>query len=143
MQKKKLYSSIGAVAVLLDISCFHGSSIFDELTTIVFDVWNATDSYSTDELVKEYSCVVTEFGQHYFIKNPFGDGISPVFDARTTSHKGDPNGFTLDVLVGTLAAPTGPQDVNWLQLKNVQGDLAKTVFRLETRFGQPPMMVSY
>ena len=112
------------------------------MTTIAFEIWNATDSWSAEVIAEEFSCVFSVFGQHYFINNPFGSGLSPVFDARAASHKGDPNAFTLDVKVGDLAAPTGPQDVDWLQLQNQQGDLAKTVYRLETRFGQPPKSVS-
>ena len=43
--------------------------------------------------------------------------------------------------VGDLPAPTGPSDIDWLQVKNVQGELATTLYRVDTKAGQPPSSV--
>ena len=43
---------------------------------------------------------------------------------------------------GDVPAPSGSQDVDWLQLTTVQGELAKTIMRLETKYGQPQPSVS-
>ena len=43
---------------------------------------------------------------------------------------------------GDVPAPSGSQDVYWLQLTAVQGELAKTIMRLETKYGQPQPSVS-
>ena len=131
------------MAELFDISCLFGSKLFDNITSVAFEVWNATDSYSPDTIIDKFN-IFSVFGQHYFIKNPFGNSpnITPVFDARAASHMGDDNAYTIEAKIGNITAPTGSQDADWLQLKNVQGNLAQTVFRLETKFGQPPKSVS-
>ena len=64
-----------------------------------------------------------------------------MFDARSTSHKGDPNAYVLANKTGDLLSPAGTQDVDWLQLTGVQGNLAKTVLRIDTQYGQPPSSV--
>ena len=56
--------------------------------------------------------------------------------------KGNPNAFVLANKTGDVPAPTGSQDVDWLQLTGAEGSLAKTVFRLNTKAGQPPSSVS-
>jgi len=40
--------------------------------------------------------------------------------------------------VGNIPSPDGTNDVTWVQLKKVQGDLADSVYRVETVGGQPP-----
>ena len=42
---------------------------------------------------------------------------------------------------GDLPAPTGPSNIDWLQVKNVQGELANTLYRVDTKGGQPPSSV--
>jgi hypothetical protein len=80
-------------------------------------------------------------GQHYFVTSPSGTGLSPVWDFRAASAQGNPNAFVLGAKVGDLPAPTGSSDVDWLQLKNVSGSLATSVYRVDTRGGQPPASV--
>lgn len=82
-------------------------------------------------------------GEHYFVTSPSGTGLSPVWDFRGASAKGNPNAFVLAAKVGDLPAPTGSQDVDWLQLKNVTGGLATSVYRTDTRGGQPPASVGF
>jgi hypothetical protein len=77
-------------------------------------------------------------GQHFFIQNATGNGISPVWDFRANAFAGNPNAFVLAAEVGDIPAPTGASDVDWVSLKGLQGDLATQVFRVETKSGQPP-----
>ncbi|KAI5124194.1 hypothetical protein M0805_005045 [Coniferiporia weirii] len=133
------YSSVGALAELSDITCLHGSPLFDAITSIVFNFWNASSSITTADVVEAFAPQYPHLGQHYFATNPFtGTGLNPVFDFRATSRIGDPNAFTLMNKTGDIPAPTGTQDVDWLELTSIQGSLAKHVLRLDTRFGQPP-----
>jgi Protein of unknown function (DUF3455) len=97
---------------------------------------------------------------HYFIAN--GTGISPKF----ASARDGGASFTIDAKVAGLHAPNAT-NVDWLQLTNVQGTyarcssgslrrielgvnmhvfigtFAKTVFRVDTKAGQPPASVSH
>ncbi|KAL5537059.1 hypothetical protein ACEPAF_882 [Sanghuangporus sanghuang] len=133
------YTSAGAVATLFDISCIYDTSQYSTITKVAYDIWNAIPNNEISNVVETFvKKAFPVFADHYFITSPSGTGISPVFDARATSHKGDPNAFILAARTGDLAAPTGNQDIDWLQLSNVQGDLAKTVLRIDTQRGQPP-----
>lgn len=68
--------------------------------------------------------------------------ISPVWDFTSGAEKGNAEAFVIAAVVGDIPAPTGKEDVDWLQLKNVEGELADTVYRIDTKGGQPPMSVS-
>lgn len=86
-------------------------------------------------------------GQHYFIPNPSGGtGLSPKWDFTSASEKGNPEAFVVGARQGDLPDPNGDPAVNidWLQLSAVsgQGELATTIFRIQTRGGQPPTTVS-
>jgi Protein of unknown function (DUF3455) len=86
-------------------------------------------------------------GHHYFVKNPTpgGTGVSPTFDFRADSQKGNPNAFVIASKVGDITSPVDPTtNVDWLELKAIdgQGSLAKYVFRILTVSGQPPSSVS-
>jgi hypothetical protein len=83
-------------------------------------------------------------GQHYFVTNPItGVGISPKWDFTSSGQTaGNPNAFVIAAKVASIPAPTGPNDVAWLSLDSVQGELATQVFRTDTRGGQPPASVS-
>lgn len=142
----KVHSSrnIGAVAELLDISCLYKNSIaFEAAEDIAFTVFNESESVTVQEVITTLGSCFDVLGQHYFVPNPFtGSGNSPVFDFRAASEKGNPNAYVLANKTGDVPAPTGKQDVDWLQLVQAQGQLAKHVFRLETKAGQPPSSVS-
>jgi len=139
------YASVGAVAELFDASCLAESqSLFNGILDDVFDAWdsNAAKPFTIQQvegaISKSFASPLV-LGQHYFVTNPFtGSGVSPVFDFRAASQKGNPNAFVLANKTGDLPAPTGAQDVDWLELTEAEGSLAKTVFRINTKAGQPP-----
>ncbi|KAF8478280.1 hypothetical protein JB92DRAFT_2768981 [Gautieria morchelliformis] len=122
------YTSIGAVAVLFDASC-------------VFDAFQSAGDEASISAALGPSPLV--LGHHYFVNNPTpgGTGLSPTFDFRADSRKGDPNAFVITSRTGNIPSPVDPtHDVDWLELKAIdgQGSLAKFVFRIFTVGGQPP-----
>jgi len=153
------FGSIGAVAALYDISCAHclpgkPSSFFTSIPSIIEPIMptspplssaSAIDAFLQTKLPATLSGVFGKglstdlLGQHYFVPNPLpgGTGISAKFDFTSASQKGDPNAFVTLKKIGDLAAPTGKQDVDWLELANIQGSLAQYVFRVNTAGGQP------
>ncbi|KDQ09121.1 hypothetical protein BOTBODRAFT_179298 [Botryobasidium botryosum FD-172 SS1] len=134
-----LYKSTGARAALYDISCAFGSPKFNTLTATV----HAALPDDISLVLAELADPPTEglLGLHYFV--PTESGISAKFDFSSVSRTDDPNAFIIGSKVGDIPAPTGSaQDVDWLELTNIQGDLARTVFRVETKGGQPPASCS-
>ncbi|PAV19911.1 malate dehydrogenase [Pyrrhoderma noxium] len=127
------YSSIGAVAELVDITHLSKLGECSDITATTYDAWNST-STTPEEFVKHLRRYPV-LAQHYFIKNPSGSGLSPFFDARSVT--GNPDKYAMVSKSGDVPAPSGSQDVDWLQLTAVQGELAKTIMRLETKYGQP------
>lgn len=137
--------SIGAVAELFDLSCLYGKPAFDTIQNDVSTLWSkAPASLTAQQLISTLSAVKTSvvLGEHYFITNPVtGTGISPKWDFTSQSFKGNANAFVVAAKSAGLAAPTGSQDVDWLFLKSVTGDLAAEIYRTDTRLGQPPASV--
>ncbi|KAH8101196.1 hypothetical protein BXZ70DRAFT_115533 [Cristinia sonorae] len=140
------FTSTGAVAELVDISCVDASR-YTALTDMVWAVWQkAPKSISIQTITKSLSSVDRSFasslilGQHYFIPNPItGVGINPKWDFTSASLKGHANAFVVGAKAGNVAAPSNPAaNVDWLMLNSIQGDLASQIFRMETRGGQPP-----
>ncbi|KIJ38627.1 hypothetical protein M422DRAFT_33213 [Sphaerobolus stellatus SS14] len=119
------FSSIGAVAKLYDASCFE-----DLLTGNIAGL----------EFTLGDSPIL--LGHHYFINNPTGAaGVSPVFDFRANSEKGNPNAFVVLSKTGDALAPVDPIfNIDWLSLTAISGEgfLATTIDRITTIGGQPP-----
>jgi hypothetical protein len=130
-------SSAGAVADLFDLSCLSKKDkAFENIQDPAYEAWTAAPGNSLDKVEKKYK----KLGAHFFIKNNSG-GISPVWDFRGDAAPDKPDAFVLAARVAGLKAPTGSQDVDWLQLKGVSGGLATSVYRTHTKGGQPPASV--
>ena len=137
--------SVGALAELFDISCLPERT-YEVLTDIAFDAWEkAPPSVTAQRIINGLS----EFhnplvlGQHYFITNPTGSGLSPKWDFTSASEAGHSNAFVVGAKTGDVPAPTDPHtDIDWLSLSAALGDLADQVYRVVTRGGQPPSSVS-
>lgn len=138
------HSSVGALAELFDISCISfDDPLFENVQTEAYNVWNSTSGLSILDVEKALGSAYPVLGQHYFIVNPFtGSGLSPTFDFRDGFFAGDSSAFIVTNKTGDIPAPTGSHDVDWLELVTAEGTVAKTVFRLDTRYGQPPSSVS-
>jgi len=131
------YVSAGAVADLYDISCLSKvPAFFNTIQDQAITAWQALPA--SVKTLGPNANGYPLFGQHYFVTSPSGTGLSPVWDARAASGKGKADAFVLAAKIGDIPAPTGKQDVDWLQLKNVQGDLATQVYRTDTRGGVAP-----
>ncbi|KAF8811117.1 hypothetical protein BYT27DRAFT_7184495 [Phlegmacium glaucopus] len=126
------YTSAGAVASLYDLSCISQSPIFDDVQDMAYMLWKASPENGHPPEVASF------MGSHFFITSPSGTGISPVWDFRAGAAKGNPNAYVLAAKIADVPAPTGPQDVDWLQLKSVSGSLATQIYRTDTREGSAP-----
>jgi hypothetical protein len=136
-----LGSSVGALAEVFDISCFYNQGGFSNIQEGVNEIWwgcpNMTQSELVTRLQNEFS--LNLLGQHYFIQGSGSNALSPVWDFRSTT--GNSNAIIIANKTGDLPAPTGPGDIDWLELKNVSGGLAGELFRVFTYEGQPPPSV--
>ncbi|KAI9441188.1 hypothetical protein H4582DRAFT_2073401 [Lactarius indigo] len=131
------YTSIGAVAQLFDISPLYGIPEFSTIQNDGFAVWSScpgTDPFEpglAPRLGRQFG--IKPLGQHIFVN--FNGALSPKFDFTQTT--GNPDNFVVAAKAGDIPAPSS-QDVDWLELKNVNGELADIVFRVNTKAGKPP-----
>lgn len=125
-----LVRSAGAVAQLFDISCHVKSPMFDNIQDVAFVRWQATSG--KDDCKGDITGMpLPRMGDHYFVTPPSGTGISPVWDFRAFGRfKGDSSATVLAAKVADLPAPDGTDNVDWLQLKSISGDLATQVRRI-------------
>ncbi|KAI9465663.1 hypothetical protein BJY52DRAFT_1241770 [Lactarius psammicola] len=130
------HTSIGAVAQLFDISTLFGEPEFSTIQDDAFGIWSSCPG--TNPLEAGLAPRLSKFGikplgQHVFVN--FNGALSPKFDF--TQATGNPNNFVVAAKTGDIPAPSS-SDVDWLELKRVDGGLADTVFRVNTRAGKPP-----
>jgi len=126
------YVSIGAVAKLFDISCLASNEIvFDNVQEFAFQIANSPIERI---LGKQYygGSQIHALINHYFVQNPDGSGIAPRFDLAGTDR------FTTLKKTGDIPSPQGKENVDWLELSEVAGDLSNVVYRTDTVQGQPP-----
>ncbi|KAJ6481788.1 hypothetical protein C8R45DRAFT_1063035 [Mycena sanguinolenta] len=130
------YTSVGAVASLFDISCLLNNFNFDSIQTRAFAFWNETSQVTPLNVANDVGAPLM-LGQHYFITNPNGTGLSPEWDFTVST--GAPDAFVVGAKVGDILAPSDPTvNIDWLSLNGVDGDLATQIFRINTVGGQPP-----
>lgn len=140
---KILGRSIGAVAQLFDISSLNGTPDFNTIQQCVYNNWVADqDSNPLDGgLVSQ---VTTQFGLAYqglHTFTNFSGALDPEFDF--TQSTGNSNNFIIATKSGDIASPTNTQEnVDWLSLTKVTGDLANQVFRVQTVGGKQPSSVN-
>lgn len=138
------YTSAGALAELVDISCLYkNTALFKKIPDIAIKAWSkAPASMTAAKLISTLADVKSSAiqGEHYFITNPVtGVGISPKWDFSSHAIHNS-SAVVVGAKTGDMPAPTGSQDIDWLSLNAVpgQGLLADQVFRTDTRLGQPP-----
>ncbi|KAF7986277.1 hypothetical protein HWV62_35204 [Athelia sp. TMB] len=137
------YVLFGAVAELFDLSCVFSEPSFASVQEKAFSAWTAApDSVDVFAVISDLTSNSAVLGQHYYVNNPApspgASATTPKFDFTANVEKGNSNAFVVAAKVGDLAAPTGKTDVDWVQLKEIQGGLASQVFRTNTHGGQPP-----
>ena len=138
--------SVGTVAQMFDITSLYGTPEFLQIQDDAYSIWS--DYPSTDPLELELAVQLSDefdidiIGQYYFIDGPSGS-LSPKWDFTSSgSTAGNPDAFVVATKVGGIPAPTGGQDIDWVELKGVEGKLASEIFRVYTHAGQPPSSVS-
>ncbi|CAE7230118.1 unnamed protein product [Rhizoctonia solani] len=133
------YTSAGAVATLIDISCLYESNpkLFEDVQDYAYNLFpmyghNTPTLHKIEAIIGHYPHIL---GDHYFI--PKDGAIAPKFDFRR-SQKGDDKAFTVDKRAGGIPSPEGSHNIDWLQLESTAGHLSKYTFRVDTQGGQPP-----
>ncbi|CUA75559.1 hypothetical protein RSOLAG22IIIB_05957 [Rhizoctonia solani] len=131
------YTSAGAVASLIDISCLYESNpkLFEDVQDYAYNLFpmfgnNMPTWHKIEAIIGHYPKVI---GNHYFI--PKDGAIAPKFDF---TKNGDSDAFTVDKRFGAIFSPEGPHNIDWLQLESTAGNLSKYTFRVDTQGGQPP-----
>ncbi|KAF8342200.1 uncharacterized protein EI90DRAFT_1313898 [Cantharellus anzutake] len=126
------YSPAGAVAKLYDVSCMASTPKLETVPQLVYDFIETNPTGRTPLAGLDLSRPSIH---HYFVNNGAG-GINPRFDL-------EPNGalvaFSVMKKVQDVPDPENSKgNVDWLLLQNVNGTLAKSIYRVSTYFGQPP-----
>lgn len=145
------FSSTGAVAQLYDISCLYHSSptLFKTVQEPLYEAWA---DLSSEVTIQQMTAVTPAIlspdiiqADHYFVPNPAGTGLSPVWDFRATkSFHGNRNAYILGASAKSVVAPVDPSDnINWLRIRKVSGEIADEVYRIDTIGGQPPTSVTF
>lgn len=137
---KSTYALIGAVAEIFDSSCLYGTPAFESAPTTAYDVWSATTGITIQEVINTLGRThdPAVLGQHYYVPNPMGSGLSPKWDFTSSgATAGNPNAYVIGVKIGDLPS-SDSNDIDNLMVKAVEGELASEVFRVETNGGQPP-----
>lgn len=124
------YVSAGAVADLFDISCLYNTPIFPRVQD---DFYALPQSVQT-RIRAIASRTALMLGKHYFVTNPVtGSGIAPKFAQQANG------GATFTVLTKKGGVKSqNVANVDLLQLSSIAGTWASTVFRVDTKAGQPP-----
>jgi hypothetical protein len=138
-------SNVGALAELVDITCIVNKPDFEAVQDAIFDEWSHHSHISTSEVINRLSVLYSPIvlGQHYFIPNPTtGVGLSPKWDFTSAAFAGNPNAYEVGAKAGDVPAPTGGNDIDWLSLNGVEGELATQIFRVATKGGKASASVS-
>ncbi|EIW55307.1 uncharacterized protein TRAVEDRAFT_131759 [Trametes versicolor FP-101664 SS1] len=137
------FTSTGAVAELIDVSCIVSQPSFATLQNDLFNAWTNLIPYPIQAVIDLLHLVNPPevLAQHYFVTNPTtGQGVSPKWDFTSSgAFQGNQNAYIIAKGKGTLPAPTNStRDVAWLDVTGIQGEIASEVFRFDTVGGQPP-----
>ncbi|KAI0739099.1 hypothetical protein C8Q80DRAFT_230337 [Daedaleopsis nitida] len=142
------FTSTGAVAELIDVSCQVFQPGFDTIQNDLYNVWTHLIPHPIQAIIDLLHLLNPPeiLSQHYFVPNPVtGQGLSPKWDFTSSGLlKGKNEAFVVAKGKGTIPAPTDPtKDVTWLDVVNVEGKVASEVFRFDTVGGQPPAKCTY
>ncbi|KIJ61565.1 hypothetical protein HYDPIDRAFT_31173 [Hydnomerulius pinastri MD-312] len=140
------YTLVGAVAELFDISCLYNTPAFDALPSVAYTAWNATTANLTIQDVIgafEFAPSPLVLGQHYYVPNPDGSGLSPKWDFTSSGMTaGNSQAYVIGAKTGDLPSLDTTLNIDSLMVKGIQGDLASEIFRIQNNGGQPPAKCS-
>jgi hypothetical protein len=94
------------------------------------------DGALTQAIQSQFNLTVT--GQHFYQSEKL-----PVFDLRSVGEfQGNPGAFVVAKKIKTVRSPDGDSNIPWLELAADSGQLASTIYRINTAAGQPAASVS-
>lgn len=135
------------MAELFDISCLYGKPEFKTVQNHIYEMWlKAPNSLTIHKVIKDLAGNSKVLGQHYFIDNPShkskkgAPAIVPKWDFTSASQKGNAEAYVIGAKEKDVSVDKA--DVDWLSLKSTKGHLADTIYRVDTKAGQPPASVS-
>ena len=130
---------------MFDVSCLYPSSEFYSIQNDAFNIWNACPE--TDPLGEGIALAIQDAygiyvdGQHYFVMQ--NGGLEAVWDMRSSGEfEGNPDAIVFAHKIQSSPSPSGPENIDWVELTKDEGSLANTVYRINTVQGQPPPTVS-
>ncbi|CAE6458935.1 unnamed protein product [Rhizoctonia solani] len=133
------YSTSGVLSILIDISCLHASNstAFEDVQNSAYNLFltSQNEMPTLNQIQGAIGYPPFILGDHYF--TPRASTIAPEFDFRK-SQEGNADAFVIGRQVGGIPSPEGSQNIDWLQLEATEGQLAKYIYRVDTRGGQPP-----
>ena len=112
----------------------------------MFNLWYSSEAgnVTVQQLIDTLPNTVVAnsiLGQHYFIDNGAG-GIAPVWDSRAIPEfQGVDDAVFVGKVLANVSDPNLTENVSWLHLGKVSGDIADEVYRIFTVGGVPPSSV--
>jgi hypothetical protein len=137
------WTNIGLVSALIDVSCLVDSPMFATFQNETWTEWNSSAKSLTVPKVLENlrsqpadAKFPTLLGTHDFVVNPInGVGFNTRFDF--SEYTGQKNDYFIGQGLGVYK-DGNPSDVPWFHVASIAGTLAKTVYRTDTKGGNPP-----
>ena len=130
---------------MFDVSCLYGTPEFTTIQTDAFNVWNSCPEMNplsaqmAQQMQDQFNLTVD--GQHYFANQ--NGALEAIWDLTSSGpFDGNPGAIVFAHKIQTAASPDGPNNIDWVELTKDSGDLANTVYRINTVQGQPPSSVS-
>jgi Protein of unknown function (DUF3455) len=130
---------------MYDMSCLYGKSEFSTIHKDSYNLWNSYWSINPFELgysqLLEHNYGITIDGAYYFVEQ--NGVLVPVWDLSSSGpYKGNRDAIVYAQKIKNVPSPDGSQNVDWVELKKMSGDLANVIYRVDTVQGQPPFSVS-
>lgn len=140
-----VFVSTGAVGEVFDMSGLVSSNngVLYTISNDLFNFWNSSQvgDDTVQELIEALPCAdppTPVSNQHYFINDDAG-GISPVWDFRATPEfEGVADAVIVAKVLANIPDANPTENVSWLHLGKVSGDITDEVYRIFTVGGVPP-----
>jgi hypothetical protein len=130
---------------MFDVSCLYGTPEFATIQNDAFNTWNAFPDVNplnpgmAQNMQNQYNLTVD--GQHYFVDQ--NGTLEAVWDLTSSGpFTGNPGAIVFAHKIQTADSPDGLNNIVWVELKGDSGQLANTIYRINTVQGQPPGSVS-
>jgi hypothetical protein len=130
---------------MFDVSCLYGTPEFATIQNDAFNVWNSCpeldplNAHIAQEMQNQFNLTVD--GQHYFANQ--NGALEAIWDLTSSGpFAGNSGAIVFAHKIQTAASPDGDNNILWVELTKDSGELANTVYRVNTVQGQPPGSVS-